>query len=144
VLHECLLTVELLKQLHFLLLFLLELDPELLLDALQFAMGQLKELLRGDLLLLVEVAPQLELLLDVADGVLEVLDQLLHLGDLGLRVVLEHLDLVARVVLEAVRAQGHAVVQAEVDELPLVFRAIVAIAVGVVHGAHVISALGYT
>ena len=96
-----------------------EVVPELLLECVYVLLGELEELAGSDLLLLVEVAPQLQLVLDLRNRVVDVLVDTLHPRDFLTGDVLQHLQLVFLVVLEAVCAQVHSALQAlvHVDEL---------------------------
>jgi len=124
--HLVQLLVEAVLKLLLLFLLLLEVLPELLLKGVDVFLGQLEELLGCNLLLLVEVAPELKFVFHVGDGVVDVLiDALDFLNFLGGN-VLEHLQLVVLVTLETLCAQVHAILKALVDVDKLMLRAEVA------------------
>jgi hypothetical protein len=119
--HLVQLLVEAVLKLLLLFLLLLEVLPELLLKGVDVFLGQLEELLGRNLLLLVEVAPELKFVLNVRDGVVDVLVDALDLLDFLGGNVLEHLQLVVLVTLETLCAQVNAVLEAlvHVDKLML-------------------------
>lgn len=126
--HYFLLSLQFFNQLLFLILLLAKANPELLFQFLECFMGQLEKLTRGHSFFLVQVASKLQLLLDMADAVVNVVHYLLDLLNFLLRKVLEHLDLMIFVLVKALSAEGHTVVQAEVYVVALVFGADIAIA----------------
>jgi hypothetical protein len=65
-----LLILQLLEELHFILLIITEFVPELFLNTAELCKSQFEELLGGDLLFLIKILSELQLFLDMADGVL--------------------------------------------------------------------------
>lgn len=124
--HLVQLGVKLNLKLFLLLLFLLEVLPELPLECINVFLGQLEELFGGDLLLLVKVAPEFKLMLNLGNRVFDVLIDTLDLVDLLVGNVLEHLKLVVLVMLETVGAKVHTVLKTLVHEDKLMFGAVVA------------------
>lgn len=123
--HLLLLFKDLTHNASFVLLLFVVLVPEFTFNSVHLATGELKELLGSDGLLLVEVASQLKLFLDVTKGVLDVVHVILHLLNLLLSEVLQHLNVVLgpTMVLKAFCTQGLCVTQAIIDVIVLVFGA---------------------
>jgi hypothetical protein len=89
--HLIKLRVEILFELFFLFLFLFEVLPELSLQSINVLLGQLKELLCSDLLLLVEVTSELKFVFDVSNRVVNVLIDALDFRNFLVCYVLQHL-----------------------------------------------------
>lgn len=128
--HLLLLLKDLRYDNFFVFLLFVEAVPKFTFNPVHLATSQVKELFGSDGLFLVEVASQLNLFLDVAKGVLDVVHVILHFLDLLLGKVLQHLYVMhgTTMVLEAFGAQRLCVTQAIIDVIILVLGANILVA----------------